>query len=461
MRGDQGECAGRAEMLDERDTERAAFFGVGGGAEFVEQDQRIRRDVERHLANVGDVRGEGAEVFLDGLVVADIGQHRGKDRELGFGGGHGQAGLRHQAEQAHGLQGHGLAAGVGAADQQRAAVAGEFERDGDGTLAAAAQHVGEQRVARVLEVEALAEAGNDAIEIVGELRLAEDQFEFCDGDQGLADGIAVGAQAVGHLEQDAVDLAHFLFGEAHEFVVEVDGLERFDKERVAAGTGGVDHAIDLAALSGNHRDDEALIADGDELLLQHAFLAVGAEEALERFVDGFFLALDIAAEAREGDAGVVGHAAVGQDLAIEFAQQGAKFADGGGAAAQQREALGGRGEVRLGVGGDIEQGEQLEDFLGLEPGAFDAEFVHRGLHVGDAAELDAQRGAAAAGLRMQGGVEVLNGFSRFGEGGVELRAVGERGHFFQFAFAERARDVAAYELPQRLRIRGLQRLSSR
>ena len=58
----------------------------------------------------------------------------------------------------------------------------------------------------------------------------------------------------------------------------------------------------------------------------------------------------------EGDAGVVGHAAVGQDLAVEFAQQGAEFADGGGAAPQQREALGGRGEVRLGVGGDDRAG---------------------------------------------------------------------------------------------------------
>src|SRR5207344_1289640 len=79
----------------------------------------------------------------------------------------------------------------------------------------------------------------------------------------------------------------------------------------------------------------------------------------------------------------------------------------------------------------------------------DTEFVHRGLDVGNAAELDTQRGAATAGLRMQSGVQVLNRLSRFGEGGVELCAVGERGHFFQLAFAQRARDVAAYELPQR------------
>ncbi len=121
VRGDQREGAGRAEVLDDGHAERAALFGIGGRAQFVQQHQRIGRDVERHLADVGDVRGKGAEVFLDGLVVADIGQHLLEERELGLGGGHRQAGLRHQAEQSHGLQRDGLAAGVGAADQQRAA----------------------------------------------------------------------------------------------------------------------------------------------------------------------------------------------------------------------------------------------------------------------------------------------------------------------------------------------------
>ena len=140
----------RAEVFDDRDAERAAFFGIGGRAELVEQDQRIGRDVERHLADVGDVRGEGAEVLLDRLVVADIGQHLLEERKLGLGGGHGQAGLRHQAEQPDGLQRDRFAAGVGAADEQRAALLVEFQTDRHGGFAAAAQHILEQRVARVL-----------------------------------------------------------------------------------------------------------------------------------------------------------------------------------------------------------------------------------------------------------------------------------------------------------------------
>ena len=100
-----------------------------------------------------------------------------------------------------------------------------------------------------------------------------------------ADGIGVAAQPVGHLAQDAVHFARFFLGQAHQLVVEVDGFERLDEQRVAAGAGAVDHAIQLAALPGDERHHEALIADGDELLLQHAFFAVRFEEALERFLD--------------------------------------------------------------------------------------------------------------------------------------------------------------------------------
>ena len=110
--GNQGVSAGRAEMLDDGHAQRAALFGVGGCAQFVQKHQRIGRDIERHLADVGDVRGKRAQVFLNGLIVADIGQHLVEEGELSLGGGHGKGRLRHQAEQTHGLQRHRLAAGT-------------------------------------------------------------------------------------------------------------------------------------------------------------------------------------------------------------------------------------------------------------------------------------------------------------------------------------------------------------
>ncbi len=147
------------------------------------------------------------------------------------------------------------------------------------------------------------------------------------------------AQARGHLHQDAVDFAHLLFGEAHQFVVEVDGFQRLDEQGMAAGTGAVNDAIQLAALPGDYRDHEALVANGDELLLEHAFLAMRAEEAFERILNGFLLPLDVAAQASQRHAGVVGNGAIGQDFAVQVLQQAAKIADGLCAAAQAGEAL--------------------------------------------------------------------------------------------------------------------------
>ena len=41
--------------------------------------------------------------------------------------------------------------------------------------------------------------------------------------------------------------SRIFFGEPHQVVVEVDGFERLDEQRVAAGTRAVDHAVDPCA----------------------------------------------------------------------------------------------------------------------------------------------------------------------------------------------------------------------
>ena len=72
----------------------------------------------RDEIDVGDVRGEGREILLDGLIVADVGEDGVEDGKLGAVGGDGHAGLRHQGEQADGFEGDGFAAGVGAGDDR-------------------------------------------------------------------------------------------------------------------------------------------------------------------------------------------------------------------------------------------------------------------------------------------------------------------------------------------------------
>ena len=126
-----------------------------------------------------------------------------------------------------------------------------------------------------------------------------------------------------------------------------------------------------------------------------------------------------------------------------------------GAAAEAREPLGGGGQDGLGVGRAIEQREQVEDFLGLEAGAFDAQLVHGGLGIREAAEIDADGGAARGRLRARRRAAG----SRWPLPPRQDLRPGARGRcaaatFSSSALAQRAGDVASQQLPQRLRIRG-------
>ena len=144
---------------------------------------------------------------------------------------------------------------------------------------------------------------------------------------GGADGFAVDAQARRQFAQNAEHLARFFFLQAHQFVVQIDGFERLEKQRLAGGTRAVDHAGQLAALAGNHRHHKALVADGDVFFLQNAFVAVGAQKALERFLNAFLLFLDLAAQAMQMRAGAIEHRSIGLDFAFDFFQQRAEIAD--------------------------------------------------------------------------------------------------------------------------------------
>ena len=149
VRGDYRDASDPPEMLGDGDRQCRAFFGIGGRAQFVQQHQRVCRRGARDEVDVGDVSGEGRKILLDGLVVADIGQHGIEHRQLGAVGGDWNAGLRHQGQQADGFQGHGFSAGVGTGDDQFEAFAFEFDADGNDVPAFCFQVSLEQRVAGV------------------------------------------------------------------------------------------------------------------------------------------------------------------------------------------------------------------------------------------------------------------------------------------------------------------------
>ena len=61
-------------MSGDRNGERGAFFWIGRGAQFIQQDQGLGGRGARDEIDVGDVGGEGGEILLDRLIVANVGQ---------------------------------------------------------------------------------------------------------------------------------------------------------------------------------------------------------------------------------------------------------------------------------------------------------------------------------------------------------------------------------------------------
>ena len=115
------------ELVEDRPAQRGPFGRVGARAQLVEQDERLRGRPGQDLADPPDVRREGRERLLEALLVADVGEDVVEDGELrALGGRDVQAGLGHDREQADGLQGDRLAAGVRPGDDQDA----ETERRG-------------------------------------------------------------------------------------------------------------------------------------------------------------------------------------------------------------------------------------------------------------------------------------------------------------------------------------------
>src|SRR5207237_706414 len=138
------------------------------------------------------------------------------------------------------LQCHRLTARIGTADQKRAAVPVERQSEWHDAAFGAAEHVHQQRMAGVFEVQpavgAKAEFWYGAIEIDRKARLREDQVERGDHTGRGPDRIAMESQPVRQFAQDAEDLPKFLLLQADQLVVEIDGIERLDEERLSGGT---------------------------------------------------------------------------------------------------------------------------------------------------------------------------------------------------------------------------------
>ena len=157
----------------------------------------------------------------------------------------------------------------------------------------------------------------DAIVIAGEAGAGLESVDQSEHAGTFDKGNGKSADQSGERDEDAMDFGLFVFEEADEFVVLLDGFEGLDVYGLAGGAGAVNDAADTALEFAADGDDEAVAANGDEVFLRGAFGGELAERGAKGFFDWALLALLITANAVELGRGVVGEGAIGLDFAFD------------------------------------------------------------------------------------------------------------------------------------------------
>ena len=237
--------------------------------------------------------------------------------------------------------------------------------------------------------------------------------------------------------------------QADQFVVQLDGVERFDEQCVAAAAGPVHDAFDAPFAAGDDGHDKPVVPNRDELFLQQTVLAVLAQKALERILDELPLALDVAPQPAQGYAGMIGQRAVGKNLADDVLEHRAELADAHGARGHSRKPLAHRFKNHAHVGGAIEHLGQFVDLAAIQYRALNAQTPDRFANVWQHVETQVHRGTARGGLRLRRRAQVLHRLGHLGQILFQARAIGSRRDVFESGPAHRARNIAAQELLQR------------
>ena len=280
VRGGGDRRAELSRAFDDRNGERRALGRVGAGAELVKQHQRAVAAGVQNPDDVRHVRRERGQALLDALLIADVRHDLVEHGQTAaVRGGDVQAALRHHGEQAHGLERDGLAAGVGAGDDERIVIFPQRNVDGHDRV------LRDERMARASERHTpFGERRRGAVELVGKLCLGEDDVQPHEHIKVQRDVLAVGGAVGTELSQDALDLRLLLRAQLPELIVCLHCRHGLDEER-RAGAGHVVHESGHGPLVlGLDGDDVALGARRDDGLLQGLGVARRGDDLLQRVV---------------------------------------------------------------------------------------------------------------------------------------------------------------------------------
>ena len=310
---------------------------------------------------------EGRQALLDALLVADVRQHP-------LINGHGapvrrrdvEAALGHQRQQAQGLEGHGLAAGVGTGDDQGVKGVPQLDVDGHRRLGV------QQGVAGLAQMDGPvpADLRPHGVHLVAQLAPGEDQVQV---DQGVVvplDVLPVGGSLGGELRQDAVDLLLLLGLQLNILVVGLDHPHRLHEQRGSGGGDVVDQSRQVALVLRLHRYHEAAVPLGDDGLLQNFPIAGGGDDPLKDLAALGLGRPHVAADVRQLRAGGIGDGVLVRDGPLDLLLQKAVAVEG------EEQVVDGGFLRRLvvevllrpaGGGQQIRDGQQLPSVQGAAP----------------------------------------------------------------------------------------------
>ena len=352
MGGDHEPGSALEQHLHQRPIQGHAFFGVGAGGGFVDQDDGGWWVVDggwiptihdpqstNHVFHPFQSAGKRGEVVFDGLVVAHVhGQGPEHRKAAPLPRRDGEPALGEEHAQAEGLHGDGFPARIRTRDDQPAFVGFHRQIQGnDGnpppdppSLLRMHQH----RVARGDEHDPVVgtEGGRDAIPAQADARDGAQAVEFAQQRRVALQRKPVLADHARQDAQQAVDLAHLLGFEGSEVVVDVQGLGRFDVDGLPGGGGVVDEAGQMPFVLGADGEHHASGADGGLVLGEEAVFGGLPRDARERGAEVVAPRQQASADLLQLGRGVVAdHPGVGQygeDLVFHLLQGDERFGPG-------------------------------------------------------------------------------------------------------------------------------------
>ena len=249
-----------------------------------------------------DVRGEGGQVFLNGLAVADVAPHaveHGKARPLCRR--HEQSASRHQAKESAHLERDRLAARIGAADEQESVFLPQRQRDGNGSFLI------EQRVPALDDLQNTfsAHVGLYSVQTIAIFGARIEGVRLRKSIHVRDKRAAKPSDGMRELGKNMGDFLLFVQHQGAQFVVHLEHFLRLDEYGRTALRTVVHEAAHAAFIFRLDGDDKPIAAHGDDAVLQK-FALLTRKIALQAGADTLPELSDLGTQGKEFFAGVIG-----------------------------------------------------------------------------------------------------------------------------------------------------------